>query len=56
MAYLNTGDIFSVICNSISPDNLIYNVIKTGGDTDTIEMIVRSIYGAQKDCYVPEHI
>ena len=46
----------SIICNSISPDNLIYNVIKTGGDTDTIGMIAGSIYGAQKDFYVPEYI
>lgn len=46
----------SVIWHSISPDNLIYNVIKTGGDTDTIGMIAGSIYGAQKDFYVPEHM
>lgn len=49
-------NVLSVIWHSISPDNLIYNMIKTGGDTDTIGMVAGSIYGAQKDFYVPEHM
>lgn len=49
-------NVLSVLWHSISPDNLIHNVIKTGGDTDTIGMIAGSIYGAQKDFTVPEYM